>query len=194
MDHKPSRQLPSPSAAMMTWEPHVNKCSRCNREREDNGRLCLKCRETKRTQQAQARKSRSPGLCYRCGARDSLPQTRHCARCMSYLRERTLPHLEHDLEAHALLMTLSCDPQARCQVTGRSLLALRKVGQRLSVDRQDSTRGYVDGNMQLMALDLNSAKGAGQSVPQRAVHLLLTKLAQVKDDRLSLVPGATHQD
>lgn len=45
-----------------------------------------------------------------------------------------------------------------------------------------------------MALDLNSAKNIGSEVPQEAIHKLLNKLDQTKDDRLSLVPGATHRD
>lgn len=70
-------------------------------------------------------------------------------------------------------------------------MTLRKVGQRLTVDRISSMLGYVDGNMQLMAGDLNSAKGNSAFVPQHAIHRLLAKLAQTKDDRLSDVPGAT---
>ena len=88
-------------------------------------------------------------------------------------------------------MMKSCDPSMRCQVTGRSLRSLWKVGQKLSVDRIQNHLGYIPGNMQLMAVDLNSAKGSGVHVPQHAIHKLLAKLAQTKDDRLSEVPGAT---
>jgi hypothetical protein len=81
-----------------------------------------------------------------------------------------------------------------CAVTGRSLLSLMKCGQRLTVDRLDSTKGYVEGNMQLIAGDLNSSKGIRDEVPQHAIHILLSKLNRVKDDRFSIVPGATHRD
>jgi hypothetical protein len=170
----------------------MTTCSRCKNIVEDGGRLCDRHRRQKRTQQMRARKLRSFGICYRCGARDSLPLTKHCARCSSYFRERMLPHLVHNLEKHAELFTLSCNPLSQCIVTGRSLVALRKVGQRLTVDRLNSRLGYVDGNMQLMAGDLNSAKGIGEHVPQSAINRLLAKLQHTKDDRLSLVPGATQ--
>lgn len=85
------------------------------------------------------------------------------------------------------------DPRSVCAVLGRSLFALRKVGQKLTVDRIDSTKGYVDGNMQLLASDLNSAKGVSMEVPWRSVHLILRRLERVVDDRLSRVPGATHR-
>ena len=169
----------------------MTKCTRCTNIVEDGGRLCTKHRELKRIQQVRSRSSRSSGVCYRCGKREVLPLTKHCARCMAYFRERGLPHLEHNLEAHAAFIVMSCRPQSQCKVTGRSLRALWKVGQRLSVDRIQSTLGYMPGNMQLIALDLNSAKGAGAYVPQQAIHRLLAKLAQTKDDRLSEVPGAT---
>ena len=169
----------------------MTTCSRCTRVVEDGGRLCTIHREQKRIQQARARSARSYAMCYRCGMREPLPLTRHCHRCSAYFRERGLPHLEHDLEAHANLILLSCAPQSRCMITGRSLHALWKVGQRLSVDRIQSHLGYILGNMQLMAIDLNSAKGVQASVPQHAIHKLLAKLDQTKDDRLSLVPGAT---
>lgn len=172
----------------------MTKCTRCKNIVEDGGRLCNKHREKKRTQQQRARSSRSFGVCYRCGSRETLPQTKHCGRCMAYFRERGLPHLEHNLEAHAIFMAKSCNPQSQCQITGRSLRALWKVGQRLSVDRVCSTLGYVPSNMQLIAADLNSAKGARDTVPRHAIHKLLAKLSQVKDDRLSLVPGATIRD
>lgn len=172
----------------------MTTCSRCKSIVEDGGRLCTKHREQKRTQQMRARNSRSLGVCYRCGSRDSLPMTRHCARCYAYFRERSLPHLEHDLEAHTKIVLLTRQPASLCLISGRSLLALRKVGCSLTVDRLNSQLGYVEGNMQLLASDLNSAKGAGWHVPQSAIHRLISRLDQTKNDRLSLVPGATRRD
>jgi len=171
----------------------MTTCSMCKQPVSDGFRLCTKHREQKRIRQMRARELRSWGLCTRCGSRDSLPLTRHCGRCLAYLTERSHPHLEHDLEAHAKMLELSRRSESLCTVTGRSGLSLMKVGEKLSVDRIDSSLGYVEGNMQLMALSLNSAKGAGPRVPQSAVHMLLRKLERVKDDCLSLVPGATNR-
>lgn len=171
----------------------MTTCSRCSNVVEDGGRLCTTHREQKRIQQQRARSVRSSTLCYRCGMREPLPMTKHCARCAAYFRERSLPNLEHDLERHAMFIQACSLPTSICSITGRSLLALQKVGQKLTVDRVRSNLGYLNGNMQLMASDLNSAKGARKDVPQSAIHRLLTKLAHTKDDRLSLVPGATYR-
>lgn len=172
----------------------MTTCSRCETLVEDGGRLCTKHREQKRIQQRRLRNSRSLGRCYRCGSRDSLPMTRHCARCYAYFRERSLPHLEHNLEAHMKVVLLTRNPTSVCLISGRSLLALRKVGLTLTVDRLNSQLGYVEGNMQLLASDLNSAKGAETHVPQSAIHRLISRLDQTKNDRFSLVPGATRRD
>jgi hypothetical protein len=85
------------------------------------------------------------------------------------------------------------DDASQCAVLGRSLLALRKVGQRLTVDRIDSTIGYVQGNMQLLAADLNSAKGEDDDVPQHCINIILEKLERVFNDKLSKFPGATRR-
>lgn len=113
---------------------------------------------------------------------------------MAYYRERQYPHLAHDLNAHTHMLAQAVVPTSRCSLLGRSLLALRKIGQTLTVDRIDPTLGYIEGNMQLLARDLNSAKGAGMVVPQSIVHRLLWKLERVVNDKHSNVPGATHRD
>jgi hypothetical protein len=81
---------------------------------------------------------------------------------------------------------------ARCDILGRSLFALRKVGERLSIDRIDPGRGYVAGNMRLIAMSLNTAKGTNKEVPQWAINKLLRKLERTVNDKLSR-PGATHR-
>ncbi len=105
-----------------------------------------------------------------------------------------MPHLTHDTKEHARMVALSHAETSQCAITGRSLLALRKIGRRLEVDRIDSTRGYVEGNMQLLADDLNSAKGARDEVPQRAINWLLDRLEHTVNDSLSAIPGAVHRD
>ena len=77
--------------------------------------------------------------------------------------------------------------EATCAVTGYSRLALLKVGDRLSVDRIDPRRGYVRGNMRVIALSLNVAKGVGVGVPERAIQRLVRRMERVKGDRLSQV-------
>ena len=123
-----------------------------------------------------------------------MPDVRSCSRCHAKQRERDLPHLEDDLVEHTMMVEAAHHPESRCAVLGRSLLNLRKAGQKLSVDRIDSAKGYVPGNMQLLALDLNVAKRDGTHIPQAVIHMILTKLERTKDDRLSDVPGATHAD
>jgi len=89
--------------------------------------------------------------------------------------------LSHEHAAFSRMLYLSRMPMSCCAVTGRTLFTLRKVGDQLSVDRIDSTLGYVAGNMRLLALSLNVAKGAGDRVPQEAINKLLWRLDRVKD-------------
>jgi hypothetical protein len=73
-------------------------------------------------------------------------------------------------------------------------LALRKVGERLTVDRIDSSLGYVEGNMRLLAGDLNSAKGTRKEVPWSAINRLLYRLDKTVHDCHSDIHGAIHRD
>jgi hypothetical protein len=91
------------------------------------------------------------------------------------------------------MIHLSKDPHSVCAVTGRSLFALRKVGEKLSIDRIDPQKGYIDGNMQLLTMSLNSAKGMGDHVPQVAINRLLRKLTRVVDDNFSNNSGAIQE-
>jgi hypothetical protein len=91
-------------------------------------------------------------------------------------------------------MLAACyDPRSCCSITGRSLLALRKVGEKLSVDRINPRRGYVPGNVQLIALSLNIEKAEQRRAPVRAIDLLLRKLQHVTEDVLSTEMGAAER-
>jgi hypothetical protein len=100
----------------------------------------------------------------------------------------------HNLSAHFIMVDLSWVPTERCSVTGRSLFALRKIGRRLTVDRIDSMLGYVEGNMQLLTDDLNSAKGNRHSVPWDAINRLIHKLDGTVHDCHSQLNVAVHRD
>jgi hypothetical protein len=97
-----------------------------------------------------------------------------------------------DETAYREMLHLAKQPESRCATSGRSLHALRKVGERLSIDRIDPNKGYTEGNMQLLALSLNKAKGNSSTVPARAVTALLKRLSFTVDDKLSDFPGATE--
>lgn len=114
--------------------------------------------------------------------------------CAAYRREQSEGHQLHSTEAHAQMLILSHDPTSKCKVTGASLFALWKVGDKLSVDRIDPTLGYVEGNMQLMALSLNIAKGTKAKVPFQDTAKLLRKLRTVVHDVYSEVPGEHLRD
>lgn len=130
-------------------------------------------------------------MCLRCMIRPSLPNRRRCARCAAYRAEADYPWLTHDIDAHARLIADTHNPTAKCSVLGRSLIALRKVGDRLSIDRIDSHQGYLEGNMRLLSLELNVAKGDTQTIPQRAINRILRRLQGTVHDIYSDVPGAT---
>lgn len=91
--------------------------------------------------------------------------------------------MEHDTEAHAELIRLSKDPRSVCGVSGYSLLALKKVGEELTVDRVNPRLGYVVGNIRLLARGLNNAKGVGREVPRGAVLKLRWKVQRIRKDK-----------
>ena len=102
-----------------------------------------------------------------------------------------MPHLMHDLQHLTHMIQMTHDPAACDSVTGRSLHTLRKVGERLSVDRLDASLGYIPGNTQLLAMSLNTAKGSNAAVPAWATLSLLRKLRRTVDDKLSSTNGVT---
>ena len=101
-----------------------------------------------------------------------------------------MPEKFHDIPHLAALTEARYRPESTCSVTGRSLLALRKIGEKLTIDRIDSALGYVPGNTQLMAGTLNSAKGCRAAVPRRAINRLLHRLSRVIEDKLGSKDGA----
>jgi hypothetical protein len=112
------------------------------------------------------------GRCASCG-RPKLNGNRRCSWCLAYDLEKRLPGLAHDRNAHALMLEASHDPEARCEASGLAGDDLARIGQRLTVDRIDSGRGYVTGNMALLASRLNRMKGRLPKVPWWEVDRLL---------------------
>lgn len=124
-------------------------------------------------QQARWRaKVKSQGGCRRCGG-TRLPGTLHCGWCLAYDLEKARPGMEHDRAEHALMLSRSHRETSRCAASGLTSSELRSIGSRLTVDRIDNDRGYVRGNMQLLAWRLNWAKGQGSRIPDWEVDRLL---------------------
>lgn len=91
-------------------------------------------------------------------------------------------------------MIAAChQPESCCSATGRSLHTLRKIGEKLTIDRINPRRGYVPGNVQLLAGTLNDDKKHHRRAPQRAVQALLRRLEGVTTDRLSPGTGAYQE-
>lgn len=142
-------------------------------------------REYKQRRRAQCAR----GTCLTCFQRPALSGTTRCEWCLAASSEWALPKLCHSRAAHAQMLLLSRRVDSVCACTGRSLFALRKIGQTLEVDRIDSTKGYVEGNMQLLTAYLNQAKGTAKNVPRWAINSILRRLDKVVNDRFSKVPG-----
>lgn len=67
--------------------------------------------------------------------------------------------------------------------TGLSCHTLEKLGEKLSIDRIDNTRGYVPGNCAIIAACLNRAKGNRAKIPLSAIRALLNRAARVRHGR-----------
>jgi hypothetical protein len=117
----------------------------------------------------------------------------NCSRCWAINKQRNNVGLEIEILPYMQMLQQSHDWHERCVVTGRSLFALKKVGDKLSIDRIDPKKGYVVGNMQLLALSLNIAKGTKPMVPQAAINRLLRKLTRVVEDNFSSHNGAIQK-
>lgn len=165
---------------------------RCKRETTGGLKMCERCRKKSALKSKRWRDRRPYGSCHRCATGRALKGLNVCAACRSDSRRDKLPGVPFDTVAHQEALSACHDWTSRCAITGRSVFALRKVGERLSIDRIRPDLGYVPGNIQLIALSLNVAKGNRKEVPQWAVNRLLRKLERVVRDRLS-EPGAIQK-
>lgn len=103
-----------------------------------------------------------------------------CLSCLAVILERRLPLLAHDPAMHAGYLALARLDDSRCAVSGYSLADLRGClghPMALQVDRIDSRRGYVSGNMQLLCSYLNRMKGRALNVPADALSELRERMA-----------------
>lgn len=107
--------------------------------------------------------------CGRCSSSEILPGRLRCARCKALDAERKpwVAHLRHDTDDHAAFIREAHDDLTRCALSGLTLEELRGAGYSLQVDRIDSRRGYVRGNLQVIACRLNRQKQAfGDRLPE----------------------------
>lgn len=170
------------------------RCSRrngegwqCPKEAVEGRKLCEEHVQAKRAWIAE--KKRGGFRCSRCYSRPPMGKGSICEFCHAYSRERKMPHIPHDPAMHAKMIRMTTLPESRCAVTGLSNHELRKVGDQLSVDRIDSAVGYVQGNMRLLTMSLNRAKGVQDAVPEGAIQRLLRRLERVRASRLTSSRG-----
>jgi hypothetical protein len=115
-----------------------------------------------------------------------------CPTCRAQKRVRQ-ERGPHDVEFLAKMLAACHMAESCCSLCGRSLHTLRKIGESLTVDRINPARGYVPGNVQLLAKSLNEEKKHTRRAPQRAVEALLRRLDGVTDDILSDRTGAYQE-
>lgn len=127
-------------------------------------------REIWRVARARYRAKNAETRCSRCAR----PKERGalCGRCSAYLHEYKKPHLRHHTAHHAMMLKRALSPGARCAASGFTRDELAQLGEELTVDRIDSSRGYVRGNCQLLARSLNRAKWWDSVVPDWAIDAL----------------------
>lgn len=121
-------------------------------------------------------------ICSRCWSGPPLAGLSRCAWCRAKDAERKpwVRRLAHDTGEHALAIEAAHSGGGVCALSGLDAGALHEYGIRLEVDRIDSRRGYVRGNLQVIASRLNRAKQAfGDRLPESVVR-----------DLVSLVSGA----
>lgn len=82
-------------------------------------------------------------------------------------------------------------PEMQCEITGFSKHLLKKIGERLSVDRIDPFLGYVPGNCQIIAESLNKAKGRADNVPQSAINRLRRRASRARLGKHTMPVRAT---
>ena len=117
---------------------------------------------------------------------------KHCSICRARKIVKREHQQEHDIWFLAKMVEACHNPASCCSATGRSLLALRKIGDKLSVDRINSCRGYVPGNVQLLSMVINNDKKESRRPPQQSINNVLRRLEGVTDDILSPPTGAAQ--
>ena len=175
----------------MIGEQDTILCSRyskrwkCSRPAKPGYKNCAICLQVHRRSKAKTRSSKV--RCWWCGRK--VANIVYCTRCRALKAEAKHPKLVHDTLEHMRYIRAKDNPRSRCAASGYSLIALRKIGEKLTVDRIDSTKGYVRGNMQLLAASLNSAKGRLDRVPMSAMRSIERKMRRCAHDKLS---GTRH--
>ena len=133
-----------------------------------NEKLCSSCKETKNIVEFTANKSQKTGYmsyCKSCNnARNkkyrSGPNTleRACKRIFAYLQRRTrTKKLELDFTA-SFLETLYVLQEGKCKYTGDILNLSSNSKKTISVDRVDSSIGYLKTNVVLTTWEVNNCK------------------------------------
>jgi hypothetical protein len=73
-------------------------------------------------------------------------------------------------------------PDDACDTTGLTLIELARGEMTLQVDRIDPERGYVAGNMQVIASLLNRLKARERSWPEWAAHEVHERCTELSDE------------
>lgn len=154
----------------------------CKRLAEPPFKHCVTCR-TNGARSKKLRRANDKAHCILCG-RDSFIR-RVCYTCTAVKAEARHPEMVHDTKEHVRMLKARHKPYSRCQASGISAFSLAKMGEILTVDRINPHRGYVRGNMQLLARYLNSAKGVQHKVPRAAVKRLRRRMVRFAHDKLS---------
>lgn len=139
--------------------------------------------EAHRLRMARYRAKTRGSRCGRCSRPlDSKDFRLRCPICLAEDAEKKHPEKEHDTELHAEYLVRARASRARCEATDLSLDDLVRAGMSLQVDRIDPARGYVDGNMQIVASYLNALKGRERSWPWWAIDEVRSRVECAKVD------------
>jgi len=158
-----------------------NRGWQCSKQAVAPFKTCADCRKI-----ASKAMKKWRGLKTKCVlCRRPSKKRRVCFRCTAKKAEQRHPDMAHDTHEHVRMLQGRHKKNARCQASGISLLTLEKMGEVLTVDRINPFKGYVRGNMQLLARYLNSAKGVQRKVPKAAVKRLRRKMVRYSHDKLS---------
>lgn len=140
-------------------------------------------REKERAKKARHRaKVKAAGkLCVGCVSRPRDLEGQLCSRCRAETKATRMPEVQHHVPELAIMLRRARRPDARCAITGLTLAQLQLIGQRLEVDRIDSARGYVPGNMQLLAARLNHSKHTYEAPSMWAIESIESAVRAAED-------------